>query len=143
MSSLRIGRSTIKQSLRNRSTLREHPRTGRGSWEAVGTGEGLCSFHFRSPKVRGNHSRAQNWAGQGERGRAEDPTLSMKLNLWIRQRSPTLCQGWRLRCGFIHMHPVWIMADLDQFAFFVLTLSALNFLDAILHTGCRNTLSEP
>ena len=94
MSSLRIGRSTIKQSLRNRSTLREHPRTGRGSWEAVGTGDGLCSFHFRSPKVRGNHSRAQNWAGQGERGRAEDPTLSMKLNLWIRQRELELLSCW-------------------------------------------------
>ena len=98
MISLRIGRNTIKQSLRNRSTLREHPRAGRGSWEAVGTGEGLCSFHFRSPKVRGkvrgNHSRAQNWAGQGERGGAEDPTLSMKLNLWIRQRELELLSSW-------------------------------------------------
>lgn len=94
MSSLRIGSNTIKQSLRNRSTLREHPRAGRGSWEAVGTGEGLRSFHFRSLKVRGNNSRAQNWAGQGER--AEDPTLSMKLNLWIwlRQRELKLLSCW-------------------------------------------------
>lgn len=48
--------------------------------------------------------------------------------------------GWRLRCGCIHMHPVWVMADLDQFAFFVLIRSASNLLDATLHTGCRNTL---
>lgn len=34
----------------------------------MGTGEGLRSFRFRSLKVRGNHSRAQNWAGQGEGG---------------------------------------------------------------------------